>query len=43
MNSSSTPATPEPVIHLTPGTHVLTATDPRDGSTRDITLHVKAM
>jgi penicillin-binding protein 1C len=37
------PATPEPVIHLIPGTHILTATDPRTGSTRDITLHVKVM
>ncbi len=37
------PATPEPVIHLTPGTHVLTVTDPRTGTSRDITLHVKEM
>jgi len=37
------PATPEPVIHLAPGTHVLTATDPRTGISQNITLHVKAM
>ena len=37
------PATPEPVIHLTPGTHTLTATDPRTGIARLITLHVKRM
>lgn len=36
-------ATPEPVIHLTPGTHTLTATDPRTGIARIITLHVKRM
>jgi len=37
------PASPEPVIHLSPGTHTLTATDPRTGATQNITLHVKAM
>ena len=37
------PATPEPVIHLTPGTHTLTATDPRTGAARVLTLHVKRM
>jgi len=37
------PATPEPVIHLTPGTHTLTATDPRTGISHNITLHVKVM
>jgi len=37
------PATPEPVIHLSPGTHTLTATDPRTGTSQNITLHVKAM
>ena len=37
------PATPEPVIHLTLGTHTLTATDPRNGNTHIITLHVKTM
>jgi penicillin-binding protein 1C len=36
-------ATPEPVIHLAPGTHTLTATDPRTGTSQDITVHVKAM
>jgi hypothetical protein len=35
------PASPEPVIHLAPGTHVLTATDPRTGVSRKITLHVR--
>ena len=37
------PATPEPVIHLTPGTHTLTATDPRNGRSHIITLHIKTM
>ena len=37
------PASPEPVIHLTPGTHTLTATDPRNGRSHIITLHVKTM
>ena len=37
------PATPEPVIHLTPGTHTLTATDPRTGTWKNITLHVKSL
>ena len=37
------PAAPEPVIHLAPGTHTLTATDPRTGETREIKLHVKGM
>lgn len=36
-------AAPEPVIHLSPGTHILTATDPRTGVSQNITLHVKAM
>lgn len=36
-------AAPEPVIHLAPGTHTLTATDPRTGETRHLTLHVKAL
>lgn len=35
------PSAPEPVIHLTPGTHTLTATDPRNGSVRSITVHVR--
>lgn len=34
------PAYPEPIIHLVPGTHILTVTDPRDGSRREITFHV---
>lgn len=36
-------ATPEPVVHLTPGTHTLTATDPRTGESRNLTLHVKTL
>jgi penicillin-binding protein 1C len=36
-------AKPEPVIHLAPGTHTLTATDPRTGNSQIITLHVKPM
>ena len=37
------PGTPEPLIHLTPGTHTLTATDPRTGTSSDIILHVKPL
>ena len=37
------PSTPEPIIHLAPGTHTLTATDPRTGTSQNITLHVKAL
>ncbi len=37
------PASPEPVIHLAPGTHTLTATDPRTGVSQKFTLHIKAM
>jgi hypothetical protein len=37
------PATPEPVIHLTPGTHTLTATDPRTGVVQTLTLQVKSL
>jgi penicillin-binding protein 1C len=37
------PAAPEPVVHLTPGTHTLTATDPRTGTSQSITLHVKKL
>ena len=37
------PATPEPIVHLAPGTHTLTATDPRTGISQQITLHVKVM
>jgi penicillin-binding protein 1C len=33
-------ASPEPVIHLTPGTHTLTATDRRTGATHEVTIHV---
>ncbi len=36
-------ATPEPFIHLEPGTHTLTATDPRTGAEHRITLHVKRL
>ncbi|MEN9975494.1 MAG: penicillin-binding protein [Verrucomicrobiota bacterium] len=36
-------STPEPVIHLAPGTHTLTATDPRTGMSQQITLHVREM
>lgn len=32
---------PEPLIHLKPGTHILTATDPRTGTTHRITIQVK--
>ncbi len=38
-----TPGSPEPIIHLTPGTHTLTATDPRTGTSQNITLHVKPL
>lgn len=34
---------PEPVVHLTPGTHTLTATDPRTGEEHAVTVHVKRM
>jgi penicillin-binding protein 1C len=34
---------PEPLIHLSPGTHTLTATDPRTGAVQHITLHVKRL
>ena len=37
------PGTPEPVIHLSPGTHTLTATDPRTGASKQITVHVKTL
>lgn len=37
------PASPEPIIHLTPGTHVLTATDPATGATHTLTLRVKSL
>lgn len=35
------PAKPEPIIHLTAGTHVITATDPATGITHTLTLRVK--
>ena len=37
------PSSPEPIIHLTPGIHRLTATHPESGVTRTITLHVKSI
>lgn len=37
------PASPEPIIHLTTGTHVVTATDPATGVTRRVTLRVKSL
>lgn len=36
-------AEPEPIIHLKPGTHILTATDPRTGVTHRILLVVKKL
>lgn len=37
------PASPEPIIHLTAGTHILTATDPATGVTQALTLRVKSL
>lgn len=37
------PASPEPIIHLTAGTHVVTATDPATGVTHTLTLRVKSL
>lgn len=37
------PSAPEPWIHLSLGTHTLTATDPRTGARQLITVHVKAL
>ena len=37
------PATPEPIIHLAPGSHTLTATDPRTGKIHTLTVHVKSL
>ena len=37
------PATPEPIIHLTAGIHILTATDPASGITKTLTLRVKSL
>ncbi len=36
-------ASPEPIIHLTPGTHTLTATDPATGIIHTLTLRVKSL
>jgi penicillin-binding protein 1C len=36
-------ADPEPIIHLVPGTHTLTATDPRTGATHTLTLYVREL
>ncbi len=35
--------TPEPIIHLIPGTHLVTVTDPRTQATQTLTLHVKSL
>ena len=37
------PALPEPIIHLVPGTHLLKATDPRTGISRELTIYVKPL
>jgi penicillin-binding protein 1C len=37
------PARPEPIIHLTPGTHTLIATDPATGVVHNLTLRVKSL
>lgn len=37
------PASPEPIIHLTAGTHILTATHPSTGVTHTLTLRVKSL
>ena len=37
------PASPEPIIHLTTGTHVVTATDPATGVIHTLTLRVKSL
>lgn len=37
------PASPEPIIHLIPGTHTLTATDPATGVVHCLTLRVKSL
>ena len=37
------PGSPEPLIHLTPGTHTLTATDPRTHVSQTFTLRVKPL
>lgn len=33
----------EPIARLIPGTHVLAATDPRDGTVRQVTIHVREL
>lgn len=37
------PAKPEPIIHLTVGTHSLTVTDPQTGASRTLTIQVKSL
>lgn len=37
------PSAPEPIIHLTIGTHTLTATDPSTGVTHKLTIRVKSL
>jgi penicillin-binding protein 1C len=37
------PASPEPIIHLTVGTHIVTATDPNTGITHTMVLRVKSL
>lgn len=37
------PGNPEPIIHLQPGTHTITATDHLTNSTIQITIHVKSL
>ncbi len=37
------PGAPEPVIRLRPGTHILTARDPRTGVERTVTIHVRSL
>jgi penicillin-binding protein 1C len=37
------PSSPEPIIHLRLGTHVITATDPSTGLTQSLTLEVKSL
>lgn len=37
------PTTPEPTAILVPGTHVLTATDPRSRQSRSLTIHVQSL
>jgi penicillin-binding protein 1C len=37
------PAVPEPIIHLTAGTHIVTAKDPSSGEIHTLTLRVKSL